>query len=199
MTGFQSPNDSLDSLDDSNGSANSNKRKISPLKRLLLEGLLVIAIAFPLAWGLHTFVTQVYAVSGHSMEPTLHDGERVVVDKIRPVLGDLERGDLIIFASPEDPSKNLIKRIIAVAGDEVELVGDQVLINGVALQEDYIHRTLFPNRPGEVTVVKPGHLFMLGDNRPQSRDSRQFGIIPVESIRGKVLMRLWPLDEFTVF
>ncbi len=166
---------------------------------MLIEGLLVLAIAFPLALGLHTFVTQVYAVSGHSMEPTLHDGERVVVDKIRPALGELQRGDLVIFVSPEDPSKNLIKRIIAIAGDEVELIGDQVLINGVPLQEDYIHRTLFPDRPGEVTVVKPGHLFMLGDNRPQSRDSRQFGIIPIESIRGKVLMRLWPLDEFTIF
>jgi len=199
VTGFQSPNDPLDSLDDSNAESNSQKRRFSPLKRLLIEGLLVLAIAFPLALGLHTFVTQVYAVSGHSMEPTLHDGERVVVDKIRPALGELQRGDLVIFVSPEDPSKNLIKRIIAIAGDEVELIGDQVLINGVPLQEDYIHRTLFPDRPGEVTVVKPGHLFMLGDNRPQSRDSRQFGIIPIESIRGKVLMRLWPLDEFTIF
>ena len=199
MTGFQSPHDPLDSLDDSNVESNSQKRRFSPLKRLLIEGLLVIAIAFPLALGLHTFVTQVYAVSGHSMEPTLHDGERVVVDKIRPALGELQRGDLVIFVSPEDPSKNLIKRIIAIAGDKVELIGDQVFINGVPLQEDYIHRTLFPDRPGEVTVVKPGHLFMLGDNRPQSRDSRQFGIIPVESIRGKVLMRLWPLDEFTIF
>ncbi|MGE4619130.1 MAG: signal peptidase I [Planctomycetota bacterium] len=196
MTGFQSPLDSLSRLEKP---APPKKKPFSAPKRLALEALLVISIAFPLAMGLHTFVTQVYAISGHSMEPTLHDGERVVVDKIQPALRELERGDLVIFESPEDPAKNLIKRIIAIEGDRVELIGDQVLLNGVPQSEDYIHRTLFPDRPGEVTVVKPGHFFMLGDNRPQSRDSRQFGIIPARLIRGKVLMRLWPIDEFTIF
>jgi len=199
MTGFQSPHDPLGSSDQRQKEAAQDKKLLSPLKRMLLEGLLVITIAFPLAMGLHTFVTQVYAISGHSMEPTLHDGERVVVDKIRPALGELQRGDLVIFVSPEDPSKNLIKRIIAIAGDEVELTGDKVFINGEPLEENYIHRTLFPDRPGEVTVVKPDHFFLLGDNRPQSRDSRQFGVIPVQLMRGKVVLRLWPLDEFTIF
>ncbi len=199
MSGFQSPHDPLSALDQQIEDASSKKNRLSPVKRLLLEGLLVITIAFPLAIGLHTFVTQVYAISGHSMEPTLHDGERVVVDKIRPAIGELQRGDLVIFVSPEDPSKNLIKRIIAIEGDEVELVGDKVFINGEPIEENYIHRTLFPDRPGEVTIVKPDHFFMLGDNRPQSRDSRQFGLIPGQLIRGRVVLRLWPLDEFTVF
>ena len=198
MNAFQSPTDTLDSISGENSEATTAPPQ-SPVKRLLLEALLVLAIAIPLALGLHTFVTQVYSISGHSMEPTLQDGQRVVVDKVRPALGEIERGDLIIFISPEDPAKNLIKRVIGIGGDRIELVGDQVLLNGEALTEEYTHRTLFPDRPGDVIEVEAGHLFMMGDNRPQSRDSRDFGIVPVHLVRGKVLLRLWPLDDFKLF
>ena len=101
----------------------------------------MLAIAIPLALGLHTFVTQVYSISGHSMAPTLQDGQRVVVDKVRPALGEIERGDLIIFISPEDPAKNLIKRVIGIGGDRIELVGDLVLGQpaGIVISPDETH------------------------------------------------------------
>ncbi len=198
MNAFQSPSDPLDSIPEDRSDAAAAPPR-SPIQRLLLEALLVLAIAIPLALGLHTFVTQVYSISGHSMEPTLQDGQRVVVDKVRPALGEIERGDLIIFISPEDPAKNLIKRVIGIGGDRIELIGDQVLLNGEALTEEYTHRTLFPDRPGDVIEVEADHLFMMGDNRPQSRDSRDFGIVPVHLVRGKVLLRLWPLDDFKLF
>jgi len=198
LSGFQSPLDPLEAMP-GDGAASNTDKTASPLKRLLLEALLVMAIAIPLALALHTFVTQVYSISGHSMEPTLEDGQRVVVDKVRPAFGEIDRGDLIIFVSPEDSAKNLIKRVIGIGGDRIELIGDKVRLNGKDLVEDYTHRTLFPDRPGDVIVVKPGHLFMLGDNRPQSRDSRDFGTIPVNLVRGKVLLRLWPIDDFKLF
>ena len=198
MNAFQSPTDPLDLISGKSPKTNTPPPR-SPVTRLLLEALLVRALAIPRALGLHTVVTQVYSISGHSMEPTLQDGQRVVVDKVRPALGEIERGDLIIFISPEDPAKNLIKRVIGIGGDRIELVGDHVLLNGEALTEEYTHRTLFPNRPGDVIEVDANHLFMMGDNRPQSRDSRDFGIVPVHLVRGKVLLRLWPLDDFKLF
>jgi len=133
------------------------------------------------------------------MEPTLFDGERVMVDKISPALVKVDRGDLVIFSSPEDSSKNLIKRVIAIPGDTIELIGEKVHLNGKPLTEDYTRRVIFPQRPGESLLVEEGTMFVLGDNRPQSRDSRDFGVVPLENVKGKVLLRLWPLDNLTLF
>ncbi len=171
-------------------------RKIT-LKRLLIELVIVFGLAVPLALGLHTFVTQVYAISGSSMEPTLHDGERVVIDKLGPALTDLEWGDMVIFTSPIDSSRNLVKRIIGVAGDRIVLRGDRVYRNGEPLNEKYALRGLY-HEDDEFTVP-PGHIFVLGDNRPQSKDSRHFGAVEADRVRGRVLLRLWPLDAITAF
>ena len=204
MNGFESPPDPLESTTTPSGTSASGESHAphsqqNPFRRLALEVLLVLCIAFPLALLLHTFVTQVYAISGHSMEPTLFDGERVMVDKVSPALTDISRGDLIIFSSPEDESKNLIKRVIGIAGDKIELIGEMVYLNNKPLREGYTRRTIFPQKPGESTTVEEGFMFVLGDNRPQSRDSRDFGTVSIEHVRGKVLLRLWPLDALTVF
>ena len=204
MNGFESPPDPLESTITPSGTSASGESHAphsqqNPFRRLALEVLLVLCIAFPLALLLHTFVTQVYAISGHSMEPTLFDGERVMVDKISPALVTVDRGDLVIFSSPEDSSKNLIKRVIAIPGDTIELIGEKVHLNGKPLTEDYTRRVIFPQRPGESLLVGDGTMFVLGDNRPQSRDSRDFGVVPLENVKGKVLLRLWPLDNLTLF
>ncbi len=208
MSGFESPPDPLNAEEPQNpeGQASAEgaddpapTRQTNPLKRIVLEVILVVGIAFPLALVLHTFVTQVYAISGHSMEPTLFDGERVMVDKISPAITEISRGDLIIFASPEDDSKNLIKRVIGLAGDKIELIGEMVYLNDEPLREGYTRRTIFPQKPGESTTVAEGFMFVLGDNRPQSRDSRDFGTVSIEHVKGKVLLRLWPLDALTLF
>ena len=208
MSGFESPPDPLNPEEVQNPEGNTSSEdhdspishpKNSPIKKIVLEVILVIGIAFPLALVLHTFVTQVYAISGHFLVPTLFDGERVMVDKVSPALTDISRGDLIIFSSPEDESKNLIKRVIGIAGDKIELIGEMVYINNKPLREGYARRTIFPQKPGESTTVEEGFMFVLGDNRPQSRDSRDFGTVSIEHVRGKVLLRLWPLDALTVF
>jgi len=157
----------------------------------------VFALAVPLALGLHTFVTQVYAISGSSMEPTLHDGERVVIDKLGPAISDLDAGDMVIFTSPLDPTKNLVKRIIGVEGDRITLRGDRVFRNGEQLLEAYALRGLYQEH--DELVVPLGHIFVLGDNRPQSKDSRHFGPVGNDAVRGRVLFRLWPLDTIKAF
>lgn len=195
---YQSPIDPLRTPEPSDGKVKSGGGTIT-FKRLLLETAIVLAIALPLALGLHTFVTQVYAISGHSMEPTLHDGERVVINKLHPGIKDIAIGDLVIFTSNQDSRKNLVKRVIGLAGDEIELKGSQVLRNGEVLEETYIHRALYPEKPGEVITVPSDHIFVLGDNRSQSQDSRHFGPIPLESVKGRVFLRLWPIDSLTSF
>ncbi len=166
-------------------------------RRFLIETVVVFGLAIPLALGLHTFVTQVYAISGSSMEPTLHDGERVVIDKLGPTFSDLESGEIVIFTSPLDPSKNLVKRVIGVAGDKISLRGDRVFLNEKPLPEAYALRGLY--QQDDERIVPPGHIFVLGDNRPQSKDSRHFGAVECKAVRGRVLFRLWPLDVITAF
>ena len=206
MSGFESPPDPLNPEEAPNpGEVASGTPEVettprlSPFRRITLEVLLVVGIAFPLALVLHTFVTQVYAISGHSMEPTLFDGERVMVDKVSPAIAEISRGDLVIFASPEDTSKNLIKRVIGLAGDKIELIGEMVYLNDQPLREGYTRRTIFPQKPGESTIVEEGSMYVLGDNRPQSRDSRDFGTVTLDQVKGRVLLRLWPLDALKFF
>ena len=166
-------------------------------RRLAIEVVIVFGLAVPLALGLHTFVTQVYAISGSSMEPTLHSGERVVIDKITSSFTDLDAGDMVIFASPVDPTRSLVKRVIGVEGDRIVLRGDRVYRNGDPLDETYALRGLY-HQDDEFTVPA-GHIFVLGDNRPQSKDSRHFGTVDSKSVRGRVVLRLWPLDSITAF
>ena len=173
------------------------ERKGLTWRRFLIETVIVFGLAIPLALGLHTFVTQVYAISGSSMEPTLHHGERVVIDKISGAFTDLEFGDVVIFSSPKNSSRNLVKRVIGVPGDRIVLRGDTVYRNGVELDETYALRSLY-HEDDEFTVPE-GEIFVLGDNRPQSKDSRHFGTIDAESVRGRVVLRLWPLDAITAF
>ncbi|MFQ5654675.1 MAG: signal peptidase I [Planctomycetota bacterium] len=168
------------------------------MRRFFLETLTVCALATLLALALHFFVTQVYAISGQSMEPTLHDGDRVVIHKLSPGLLPVEVGDLVIFTSPNDGNKNLVKRVIAVGGDRVRFDREQVWVNDKPIRESYILRGLYSEGRDEI-LVEDGDIFVLGDNRPQSQDSRHFNPIPLESVKGKVFLRLWPLDMISTF
>ena len=176
----------------------SEKRTKGTPRTLILETIAVFTLAILLAVGLHVFVTQVYAISGQSMEPTLHDGERVVIHKLKFL--DVERGDIVIFTSPKDTNKNLIKRVIAVARDTVRVSNVGVWINGKLLEEDYARQSLYSRHVDDL-VVPEGEVFVLGDNRPQSQDSRHFKetTVPTSAIKGTVFLRLWPLDALTTF
>jgi signal peptidase I len=138
---------------------------------------------------------QNYRIEGSSMEPNFHHGEYLLVNKLAYRLGEYQRGDVIVFSYPGDPSKDYIKRIIGLPGDTVEIRDGILYVNGVAIQEPYPIRPMhaFPSGP---TTVEPGHLYVLGDNRPASSDTRDWGLLDQELVIGKAWLAIFPLEQF---
>ncbi len=128
-------------------------------------------------------------VDGSSMEPTLHTGEFVIVDKVSYRIGAPHRGDVIVFHYPRNPQKEYIKRIIGLPGDTVNITEGRVFINGRVLRESYIAAA--PAYPGSWTV-SDGALFVLGDNRNNSDDSHRWGTVPIDYVIGKAILVYWP-------
>ena len=167
----------------------------SPSRDSILEVAVVVLVALFLALLLKVYVAEAYMIRGKSMKPTFGDGQRVMVQK---VLYEIERGDIIIFSSKNDPNKDLIKRVVGLPGDKVLVKGNGVvLVNGDVVQESYIRKGS-RDRHGPV-VVEESTYFVLGDNRPESQDSRTFDSIEADSIKGKVILRWWPLDDLETF
>jgi signal peptidase I len=163
----------------------------------LVEALFLVLIALVLALTLKTYVAEAYEIKGRSMFPTFENGQRVVVLK---AFYDIEREDIVVFTSKEDRAKDLIKRVVGLPGETVRIIAGQVYINGVELPEAYARHTDRDRneRPLE-RRIPPGHYYVLGDNRPDSHDSRSFEEIPAVNIKGKVLFRWWPFGEFKSF
>ena len=134
------------------------------------------------------------------MEPTFQNGQRVVVLK---AFYGLETGDIVVFASTEDPTKDLIKRIVAGPQDELSVVNGKLKVNDDLVDEGYLlgRETGFEyeSRLPHPNPLPEGEYWVLGDNRPDSHDSRYFGPIPAESIKGKVVVRWWPFDSLRSF
>jgi len=154
----------------------------SGLLRAMALGALAMA-------ALQLFVVQVKVVRGASMEPSLRDGDRLVVDRIVCALGAPSRGDIVVLRSPIESGVDYVKRVVGVAGDYVALRGGVLFINGTAADDS----ACFPNGCDVAeTRVPESHVFVLGDNRPVSADSRAFGLVPCELLHGVVRARLWP-------
>ena len=130
-------------------------------------------------------------VNGDSMEPSLHDGQYLLISKIAYYFHPPARGDIIVLWSPEEPDQALVKRVVGLPGEKVRLKGGRVFINGQRLPEPYVFYSGGGNY-GPLTL-KPGRYFVLGDNRPISSDSRSWGPVPMERIIGKAWLCLWPL------
>lgn len=147
-------------------------------------GLLAVAYAF---------LFHVSVVRGSSMAPGIHDGDRILVDHLSYVVGDVRRGDVAVLRCPVDTSLDYIKRVIGLPGDRVRLECGSVWVNGVRLREPYILETDPEARVDE--VVTADHYFVLGDNRAHSADSREFGQVPRRLLRGRVDLRVWPPER----
>ncbi|NLM55673.1 MAG: signal peptidase I [Firmicutes bacterium] len=163
--------------------------------RELVETLLMAGIMAAL---IMTFVARAYTVNGESMLPTLHHGERLLVDKLSYRFVEPARGDIVVFKYPANPKEQFIKRIIGVPGDTVAIKNGIVYVNGIALEEDYISA---PARIGfREQQVPPGTYFVLGDNRNNSEDSRFSGVgfVPKENIVGRAIWRYWPIMEMGI-
>jgi signal peptidase I len=178
-----------------------------------LPGLIIIA--FALALIIKTFLIQAFFIPSQSMVPTLKVGDRVLVNKLVYDFGEPQHGDVIVFENPSlvephrnvfeavwhwlieglgfstDPTKDFIKRVIGLPGDTVEMKNGNVFVNGTVVPEPYIHNPGAQDFPS--TVVEPDRVFVMGDNRPNSQDSRSaLGQIPMDKIVGKAFVLLWP-------
>jgi signal peptidase I len=161
----------------------------------LLRDVFLIIVVFIL-FGV--FVAQPVVVEGTSMVPQLHDGERLLVNKLiyykfqSVSWGHLERGDIVVFWFPNDPDKSYVKRIIGLPGEKVEIRSGRVYINGQELNESYLDTEHNKNLPSfSERKVEPHHYFVMGDNRDNSSDSRYWGLVPEKYIYGKAFFRYW--------
>jgi signal peptidase I len=143
------------------------------------------------------FIYQPVKVEGTSMMPALTDQERIFINKFtyRFGLGDIKRGDMVVFLYPLDPSKSYIKRIIGVPGDTVEIDGGQVMVNGTRLNEEYVPEEYRDRQSVSPRSVPAGSYFVLGDHRSSSNDSRAWGFVERKYIYGKAVFVYWPLDK----
>jgi len=151
-----------------------------------IQVLGLLAIAFALLF-------HVSVVRGSSMTPGIVDGDRILVDHLSYVFGDVRRGDVAVLRCPVDESQDYIKRVVAVAGDRVHIEDGVVWVNGEPVREPYVAEPDPRSKLDE--VVAPGHFFVLGDNRAHSADSREFGQVARRLLRGRVDLRVWPLER----
>ncbi len=153
------------------------------IQTVVIAGVLFLAV---------NLLTARIRVEGISMEPSLHEGQFVVVNRIAYRWNEADRGDIIVFRFPLNPSRRFIKRVIGLPGNTVTIRGGDVYIDGQVLDETYLAAT--PRYDGE-WVIGPDELFVLGDNRNNSSDSQNWGPLPIEEIIGKAVFVYWPPSE----
>ncbi len=157
--------------------------------RALLE---TVIPALLIAIGINLFLAQATQVQGQSMEPNLHTAQRLVVEKVTYHLHGPRRGDIVVLDLPEAGPELLIKRVIGLPGETISGKGGQVFIDGVPLEEPYV--TSPGGRDIPEQVVPPLHVFVMGDNRQFSNDSRNFGFVPIDNIIGRAWFSYWPIE-----
>ncbi|MDT8718660.1 signal peptidase I [Clostridium sp. 19966] len=180
---------------------NTNKKKGA--RKFLKSNLFFILICVICAFIIRTYLLERADVDGISMYPTLNDKDVVFVEKISDALKSFSKGQIIIFTPPNDKYSVYIKRIIALSGDTVEIKNGRVLVDGKQIKEDYLSQDMETNYGNFITedyvyTVPKNYVFVMGDNRDRSNDSRNFGPVPIENIRGHAFLRVKPLDKFTI-
>ncbi len=169
--------------------------------RNLVEWVALIVGALVVALVVKTFLIQAFFIPSLSMFPTLDEGDRVLVNKLSYRLHDVHRGDLVVFerpeGQPESEIKDLIKRVVALPGETIEGREGTVYIDGKPLEESYLVAGITPDnlpRP----EIPAGHVFVMGDNRSDSADSRVFGPIDEDTIVGRAFVRVWPIPDLSL-
>ena len=169
--------------------------------RAILEIVQALALAVIISVFLNLFVVQVTEVRQRSMEPTLLQSDRVLVSKIDYRLGRPQSGDVVVFNPTSDTSIPFVKRVVAIAGDVIDLREGQLYVNGSASDFPEAKGVTAPQSPQIVYpyTIPDGQFFAMGDNRAASSDSRSFGSQPYDRIIGKVIVRFWPFDRLRFF
>jgi len=174
--------------------------RLPPSIRLsIVETLDATIFAALLSLVIIVFIVQAFFIPSGSMEPTLHVGDRILVGKFAYRIWEVKRGDIVVFHYPLNPNKDFVKRVVGLPGERVEIKDGLVLISGRPLGEAY--PTRLPGGDRACTsnygpqVVPAGSLFVLGDNRCNSEDSRFFGFVPFKNVVGRAMIVYWPMDR----
>ena len=169
-----------------------SRRRSTPVLAVWLRDLI---ISLAISAFIIIFLYQPVKVEGTSMMPSLDDQERIFVNKFVYRWEPIERGDIVVFRYPRDPSKSFIKRVIGLAGDYIRIEAGQVFVNGKPLEEDYVPHAYADQRSYPEIVVPAHTYFLLGDHRTMSNDSRDFGPVKVSYIYGKAVFGYWPMEK----
>jgi signal peptidase I len=154
--------------------------------------LRLLLTTFAVALSIVFFPMQAFQVSGQSMLPRLVDGERILVDELTPRISSLERGDIVVFRHPRDPRRFLVKRVIGLAGEIVEIRRGRVFVNGVGLEERYLPQDGLDGSEHPPIRLGESDYFVLGDHRDDSEDSRTWGPLGGSQIVGRAFLSYWP-------
>jgi len=174
----------------------------SNLKRSLWEFFKFTIIAVLIVVPIRLWVAQPFIVSGQSMEPNFENGQYLIIDEFSYHFREPQRGEVVVFRYPNDPSKFFIKRIIGLPGEKIEIRGNDLYIfneqfpGGVLLEEGYLENSVYTGNL--ISTLDSNEYFVLGDNRPQSSDSRIWGSLKENLIIGRAWIRLWPFNKFFI-
>lgn len=173
--------------------------------RRFLSLVITVALVLVAAWGIRSYVVEPFEVPSASMEDTIMTGDMVFAEKVSYHFSQPQAGDIVVFSDPQIPSRVLIKRIIATEGQTVNFSDGVVYVDGVAQREPYVRGDSYPlsTTAGNVSLSYPytvpqGEVWVMGDNRENSSDSRYFGSVKESTVFGKALVVYWPINHIGV-
>ena len=172
-----------------------DNKPFSLIRQFTIEVVGTAVRAGILAFLIIYFVAQTNIVHGYSMEPNLHENQRIIVEKVSYRFTQPARGDIVVV-DVADSDVPLIKRVIGLPGETVGIINGQLVVNEQVLNEPYL--SPFPTYNYPMTLVPEGHIFVMGDNRPVSRDSRSFGAVSLDAVRGHAWVSYWPIEDLGV-
>lgn len=179
-------------------------KKPTSFREHVVDFFQTLVVFAAIGTAIYWLVAQPHKVSGSSMFPNFKNGDYIITDKVSYRFSEPQRGDIVVFKNPKDETQDFIKRIIGIPGDKVKVESGKIYLNGNELTEPYLAETIFTNpgsflqEGGEITV-EPDHYITIGDNRPASSDSREWGFITRDEIIGKVFFRYWPATEIGIY
>ncbi|WP_328793727.1 signal peptidase I [Heliomicrobium undosum] len=170
------------------------QRQAKPPKSAVREIAEAVLVAVALAFLIRFFLFQPFYIPSGSMEPTLMPLDRIIVSKVNYWFSEPAHGNIIVFRFPEDPSRDFVKRVIAVGGQTVKIRNSQLFVDDRPIPEPYLPPALRMGDYGPFTVPE-GKFFVMGDNRNHSDDSRRWGVVPRENVIGQAVFLYWPFDR----
>jgi signal peptidase I len=164
----------------------------------VIETLLIVGAAFAIAMVLQTFMFRITGILQTSMLPTIDPGDRIIVNCLTYEFREPKAGEIVVVHDPADAKKDIIKRVIALGGDTIEVVDGVLHVNGAVVDEPYVVNKDVVKGQARFTVPE-GYVYVMGDNRPVSGDSRDFGPVAEDQIIGKVICIMWPVGHWKRF